>query len=108
MADTIYTPDGKAHVLMGSTTAETLVREYAGNDLGDILHALEECNAYEEARAETDLGAYEASLEHWRRMAQDWVDELRDIVADAPLRSTTKARMAEGIKEVIESIEIEL
>lgn len=41
-------------------------------------------------------------------MAQDWVDELRDIVADAPLRSTTKARMAEDIKEVIESIEIEL
>lgn len=107
MADTIYTPDGKAHVLIGSTTAETLVREYAGNDLGDILHALEECNAYEEARAETDLGAYEASLEHWRRMAQDWVDELGDLIQHLAGR-VTRAELSLQLMALKSSVEEEL
>lgn len=84
------------------------MREYAGDGLGDIVRTLEENNAYEEARAETDLGAYEESLEHLHRMMQDWADVLRDIVADAPYRSTTKAIMAESIKAVIVSIENEL
>lgn len=108
MVDTLITPDGRLHTLLGSTTLESVVRDYAGDEAADMVRALAQRNAYEEARAETDLGAYEASLEHLHRMAQDWVDKLRDIVADAPLRSTTKARMAEDIKEVIESIEIEL
>lgn len=33
MAKTVYTPDGKMHVLVGSTTPVSLIREYAGNDL---------------------------------------------------------------------------
>lgn len=76
MAETMITRDGKLHVLVGSTRLESIVREYAGDQPADEIHRLIECDAYEEARAETDLGSYEASLEHWRRAAQDWADEI--------------------------------
>lgn len=33
MADTVYTPDGRAHVLLGSTTPASIIREYAGEDV---------------------------------------------------------------------------
>jgi len=42
MADTLYTKDGKGHVLLGSTTLESIVREYAGDDAGDRVHNLVE------------------------------------------------------------------
>ena len=74
MADTLITPDGQLHTLLGSTTLESVIRDYAGDEAADMVRALAQRNAYEEARAETDLGAYEASLEHWHRMAQDWAD----------------------------------
>ena len=35
MAETVYTPDGKQHVLVGSTTHVSLIREYAGDDLAN-------------------------------------------------------------------------
>lgn len=35
MAETVYTPDGKVHVLVGSTTHVSLIREYAGDDLAN-------------------------------------------------------------------------
>lgn len=38
MADTVYTPDGMAHVLLGSTTPASIIREYAG---GDVLRELQ-------------------------------------------------------------------
>lgn len=76
MAETILTPDGKLHVLLGSTTIETVIREYAGGEAAKQFHLLAARNAYEEARVETDLGAYENSLSHWRAVAQDWVEEI--------------------------------
>jgi len=42
MAETVYTPDGKQHVLVGSTTHISLIREYAGDDLADWVEYLEE------------------------------------------------------------------
>lgn len=76
MADTLITRDGKLHTLLGSTTLESIVREYAGTQAADEVRRLMEHDAYEEARAETDLGAYERSLEHWHRTVQDWCDEI--------------------------------
>ena len=35
MAETVYTPDGKCHVVIGSTTHVELIREYAGEDLAN-------------------------------------------------------------------------
>lgn len=37
MAETITTPDGKTHVLLGSTTELSLIREYCGDELADRL-----------------------------------------------------------------------
>lgn len=80
MPDTIITPDGQMHTLLGSTTLESIIREYAGGQAADMVRELTERNAYEDARAETDLGAYEQSLEHWRRMARDWADDLKNVI----------------------------
>lgn len=43
MAETIYTPDGKTHVLLGSTTLESIVRQYAGDDAADQVAILISC-----------------------------------------------------------------
>lgn len=39
MAETIYTRDGKMHVLIGSTTPVSIVREYCGDG---VVHAIRE------------------------------------------------------------------
>ena len=107
MADTLITPDGRLHTLLGSTTLESVIRNYAGDEAADRVRALAQRNAYEEARAETDLGVYEQSLEHWHRMAQDWVDELGDIIQQLAGR-TTKADASLQLIALKTSIEEEL
>ena len=107
MADTLITPDGRLHTLLGSTTLESVVRDYAGDEVADRVRALAQRNAYEEARAETDLGAYEASLEHWRRMAQDWADELGDLIQHLAGR-VTRAELSLRLMALKNSVEEEL
>lgn len=107
MPDTIITPDGRMHTLLGGTTLESIVREYAGDRAADMVHELAQRNAYEEARAETDLGVYEQSLEHWHCMAQDWVDELEDIIQHLAGR-TTKADASLQLMALKTGIEEEL
>lgn len=41
MADTLYTSDGKMHVLLGSITLSSLVREYMGDDAAQMVESLE-------------------------------------------------------------------
>lgn len=72
-----------------------------------MVRALAQRNAYEEARAETDLGAYEASLEHWRRMAQDWADELGDLIQHLAGR-VTRAELSLRLMALKNSVEEEL
>ena len=107
MPDTLITPDGRMHTLLGSATLESIVLEYAGGEAAKLVRALAERNAYEEARAETDLGAYEASLDHWHRMAQDWADELGNIIRRLAGR-TTKADASLQLMALRASIEEEL
>ena len=107
MADTLITPDGRLHTLLGSTTLESVVRDYAGDEVADMVRALAQRNAYEEARAETDLGAYEASLEHWHRMAQDWADELGDLIQHLAGR-VTRAELSLQLMALKNRIEEEL
>lgn len=83
MVETITTPDGKFHTLLGSTTRESIVREYTGDDAANAVRELVEHDIYEEARVDTDLGAYEASLGHWRCEAQSWVDQLNSVLRQA-------------------------
>lgn len=107
MADTLITSDGRLHTLLGSTTLESVIRNYAGDEAADRVRALAQRNAYEEARAETDLGAYEASLEHWHRMAQDWADELSDIIRHLAGR-VTRAGLSLRLMALKSSVEEEL
>ena len=107
MADTLITSDGRLHTLLGSTTLESVIRNYAGDEAADRVRALAQRNAYEEARAETDLGAYEASLEHWHRMAQDWADELGDLIQHLAGR-VTRAELSLRLMALKSSMEEEL
>lgn len=107
MADTLYTKDVKGHVLLGSTTPESIVREYAGDDAANAVRELAERNAYEEARAETDLGAFEASLDHWRDTAQNWVDEINIVLRSAELKHT-KASLLVVLQKLAQDISKEL
>ena len=70
MVETVYTPDGKLHTLLGSCTIQEIVREYAGEDAAKLVENLVSKNARAEAIVETDLLSYEQDLEHWHRMAQ--------------------------------------
>ena len=106
MADTLITSDGRLHTLLGSTTLESVIRNYAGDEAADRVRALAQRNAYEEARAETDLGAYEQSLDHWHRMAQDWTEELARLISRTG--RTTKAELSLALIALKAEIEGEL
>lgn len=108
MAETIYTPDGKTHVLVGSTTLESIIREYCGDESADIVQRLQENNAYEEARANTDLGAYEEELSTLHRYMQDWVDDLKALAKSTENKKFTKRCIAEYLLRIASAIEIEL
>ena len=40
MANTVYTPDGTMHVLLGSTTILSIIRAYCGNEIADWVEDL--------------------------------------------------------------------
>lgn len=105
MAETIYTPDGKAHVLLGATAPEAIVREYCGDELADrIAQKLD----YTDRKEQSDLLAYEADLDHLHRMMQDWVDDLEHLTTLCGNCKFTKASICAGIRGVIESIKNEM
>lgn len=105
MAETIYTPDGKVHVLVGATTPESIVREYCGDELADwIARKLD----YTDRKEQSDLTAYEADLDHIHRMMRDWVDELENLYNLCDTRKATKATIKAGIHSVIYSIKNEM
>ena len=37
---TVYTPDGKLHVLLGSVTLPSIIRDYAGDDAANLVEKL--------------------------------------------------------------------
>lgn len=106
MAETLLTPDGRMHTLLGSTTLERVIRDYAGDQAADRVRALAERNAYEEARAETDLGDYERSLDHWHRMAGDWAEELTALLSN--LERMTKRELSQKLETLKTAIAAEL
>lgn len=42
MAETVFTPDGVLHAIVGSTTHVSLIQEYAGDDLANWAYELQE------------------------------------------------------------------
>lgn len=62
MADTIVTKDGKCHVLLGSTTPVSIIREYCGDEVADWAARLYAQNAITE-KLVSKIQALEAELE---------------------------------------------
>ena len=110
MADTLYTSDGKMHVLLGATTLVNLIREYMGDEAADAVAELEKQDAYERARAESDLASYEASLDHLHRQAGDWVesvDQLLKSAAESP-RQYPRTKLLDALQDLRNSINSEI
>ena len=109
MPDTIITPDGRMHTLLGSTTVESIIREYAGEEPARAYEALLTRDAYAEAQANTDLGVYEAELDHWRRMAADWVSDISGLIHQlSGSHGITKAGAVSELEKLRRRIEEEL
>ena len=106
---TVYTPDGKLHTLLGSVTLAAIVREYAGEEAAQMVEELEEAADETLARVDTDLDSYEASLEHWQRMGQDWLDTIDGALrrAEASPRSAKKV-LTEAMEDLRHRINGEL
>ena len=94
MADTIVTKDGKCHVLLGSTTPVSIIREYCGDEVADWVESNLD---YLDRKELSDLGAYEADLDHLRRMMQDWVETLRIIATKCESTKVTKTAIQREI-----------
>lgn len=105
MPDTIYTPDGKMRTPLGSTTLEESVRTYAGSDAADRVRWEIMRNAYEEARANSDLEAYEEEVTALHQYIRGWVDDLRSIVEASESRKVTKRVIATALGGVIKNME---
>lgn len=105
MAETIYTKDGKCHTLLGSTTPVSIIRDYCGDD---VANRVERKLDRENRKEQSDLGEYEADLEHLHRLLSDWSDELEHLCYLCEKRKFTKADIAEGIRCVIYEIQNEL
>lgn len=106
VTETITTLDGKMHVLLGSTTLESIVREYAGDEAADAVRYLVEHDTYEEARADSDLDSYEASLDRWRSVAQDWIGEIAVTLRNS--EKYTKVQLLVALRKLKENISNEL
>ncbi len=100
------------HTMLGSNTPEEFVREYAGSEVADIVQEwkrIAENTEYEtEYRANTDLEAYEADLEHLHRMMHDWVDELGEICEDVQAPRIQKKALQQRIEKLSNEIYSEL
>lgn len=110
MADTLYTSDGKMHVLLGSTTLVSLIREYMGDDAANAVAELEKNDAYERVRADSDMDAYEASLDHLHRQASSWVEQIDHVVRHALMepRKYPRAKLISLAQDLRKSINKEI
>lgn len=92
MVDTLYTSDGKMHVLLGSTTLSSLVREYMGDDVADAV-------AHEEDR-----------LAAWEEQANSWLTTLDRVLygAEQVPRKYPRAKLLSVLQDLREQIECEV
>lgn len=91
MADTLYTSDGKMHVLLGSTTRVSLIREYMGADVADAVAADED------------------RLSHWEQLANSWLTTLDRVLygAEHSPRKYPRAKLLDVLQDLREQIENE-
>lgn len=103
MADTVTTPDGKMHVLVGSTMIESLVYDYAGPDAAAYITGLIDDAKKEAYACQDELRSYEGDLEYWRDRAHDWADILKHHISE--LRGPRQSAALTAMKKLQKQME---
>lgn len=104
MPDMVQTPDGRLHYLIGSLTLSELVRQYAGDEVAELVRRLEVRDAYAETVANNDAEVYEEELSALTLSCHIWADELETIAALAEKKNVTKAMLATAIRGTAKNI----
>lgn len=104
MPDTVRTPDGRLWYLQSDKDLEELVARCAGKEAAAVVRRIVERKAEEETRALTDADVYEEELNELTMAASGWADSLEAIAAQACKQRTTKAELAESIRDVVREI----
>ena len=104
MPDMVQTLDGRFHYLVGSLTLSELVRQYAGDEVAELVRRLETRNAYEETVANNDAAVYEEELNELTLSCHIWADELETVAALAAEKNVTKAMLAAAIRGTAKNI----
>lgn len=102
MPDMVQTPDGRLHYLIGSLTLSELVRQYAGDEVAELVRRLEARDAY--ADANSDAAVYEEELNALTLSCHIWADELETVAALAAKKNVTKAMLAAAIRGTAKNI----
>ena len=101
MPETIYTPDGRLHTLLGSVTLSGIVRDYAGEEAAAMVEDLESGARAAEALLGSDLQSYEDSLEHWHDQVQGWKDFIDETLRRAEQNPrSAKKTMTDALRDL--------
>jgi len=79
MADTLYLPDGSMEVLFSRDDFQRLVYEKLGYDAEQKLIEIINEADYTKAKVDTDLEAYEASLDSNTACFNDLLDNIEEL-----------------------------
>lgn len=101
MADTLYLPDGSMEVLFSRDDFQRLIYEKLGYDAEQKLIEIINEADYTQAKVDTDLESYEASLESNTRCFNDLLDsieELKKILDTKRLDKTKMSKLLDKMK----------
>ena len=79
MADTLYLPDGSMEVLFSRDDFQRLVYEKLGYDAEQKLIEIINAADYTKAKVDTDLEAYESSLDSNTACFNDLLDNIEEL-----------------------------
>lgn len=104
MADVIVLKDGKVETVLESKDFQYLVDKYMGYDaeqyFENLIKELQEEADYNQSKVETDLGAYEASLESNTRCFQDILEEMEEMKTIIKAPRVNKQKLLNLIEQV--------
>lgn len=99
---------GKPETISEARDFEYLIDKHLGYDAGryfrELIEGLEEQTDETEAKVNTDLGAYEASLESNTRTFQDILEELETMNELLKKQRVDKSKLFKVIEQIEEQI----
>jgi len=100
MADTLYLPDGSMEVLFSRDDFKRLIYEKLGSDAEQKLIEIIQEADYTQAKVNTDLESYEASLESNTRCFNDLLDSIKEAKQLLNEKRLNKNRMVKLLDEI--------